>query len=128
MKWSGKEKRLKSGKRVNSEHIIQVQCVHWFRTQYPQREIFAIPNAAKRSIALAKYLQAEGLTAGVSDLFIPEPNSKYHGLWVEMKAPGNVLTGHQELFLKKMAWRKYAVAVCFSLEEFMKLIREYFST
>ena len=63
-----------------SEHSEQVGFINWFRSQYPETLIFAIPNGEKRAISVAKRLKAEGVVRGVPDLFIPAWN-----LWVEMK-------------------------------------------
>ena len=63
-----------------SEHSEQVGFINWFRSQYPEILIFAIPNGEKRAISVAKRLKMEGVVRGVPDLFIPAWN-----LWVEMK-------------------------------------------
>ena len=63
-----------------SEHSEQVGFINWFRVQYPNVLIFAIPNGEKRAITVAKRLKAEGVVRGIPDLFIPQWN-----LWVEMK-------------------------------------------
>ena len=63
-----------------SEHLEQVRLVSWFRRQWPNVRIFAIPNGGGRSMAQGASLKAEGVTAGVPDLHIPA-----WGLWVEMK-------------------------------------------
>jgi hypothetical protein len=63
-----------------SEHSEQVGFINWFRSQYPEILIFAIPNGEKRAISVAKRLKMEGVVRGVPDLFIPAWN-----LWIEMK-------------------------------------------
>ena len=65
---------------MNSEHIEQVRLVSWFRRQWPGVRIFAIPNGGGRSMAQGASLKAEGVQAGIPDLFVPE-----WSLWVEMK-------------------------------------------
>lgn len=65
---------------IPTEHAEQVTFVKWFRIQYPKLLIFAIPNGEYRDPKTAQRLKAEGVTAGVPDLFIPS-----HNLWVEMK-------------------------------------------
>ena len=67
-----KRERKPSQSTVPTEHQEQVAFVKWFRMQYPKVRIFAVPNAAARTPQLAAYLKAEGLTAGVQDLWIPE--------------------------------------------------------
>ena len=63
-----------------SEHLEQVRLVSWFRRQWPDVRIFAIPNGGGRSMAQGAALKAEGVTAGVPDLYVPA-----WSLWVEMK-------------------------------------------
>lgn len=65
---------------VPSEHIEQVNFVKWFRLQYPSIMIFAIPNGGARHAIVGAKLKAEGVLAGVPDLFVPSCN-----LWIEMK-------------------------------------------
>lgn len=65
---------------MESEHLQQVRLVSWFRRQYPDTRIFAIPNGGGRSASQGAALKAEGVQAGVPDLFVPAWN-----LWVEMK-------------------------------------------
>ena len=63
-----------------SEHLEQVRLVSWFRRTYPGVRIFAIPNGGGRSASQGAALKAEGVQAGLPDLFVPE-----WLLWVEMK-------------------------------------------
>jgi hypothetical protein len=65
---------------IPTEHAEQVSLINWFRLQYPNILIFAIPNGEYRDPRTASRLKAEGVTAGVPDLFIPEWR-----LWIEMK-------------------------------------------
>ena len=63
-----------------SEHLEQVRLVSWFRRQYPDTRIFAIPNGGHRGASQGASLKAEGVSPGVPDLFVPE-----WGMWIEMK-------------------------------------------
>ena len=65
---------------MESEHLEQVRLVSWFRRQYPSVRIFAIPNGGGRSMAQGASLKAEGVQAGIPDLFVPA-----WLLWIEMK-------------------------------------------
>lgn len=116
-----KEKKIKI-----SEHSLQVQCVQYFRFKYPSKLIIAIPNGGARNIVVATKLRAEGVLKGVPDLFIPEPTDKYHGLWIELKVGYNKPTEYQKEIMKKLIFKGYACAVCYSFEEFEKIIIEYF--
>ena len=65
---------------MESEHLQQVRLVAWFRRTYPGVRVFAIPNGGARSGVQGAALKAEGVQAGVPDLFVPA-----WLLWVEMK-------------------------------------------
>ena len=68
------------GSILNSEHLEQVRLVSWFCRTYPDTRIFAIPTGGGRSMAQGASLKAEGVQAGVPDLFVPA-----WLLWIEMK-------------------------------------------
>ena len=75
-----------------SEHLEQVRLVSWFRRQYPDTRILAIPNGGIRSASAGASLKVEGVSAGVPDLFVPE-----WCLWVEMKrSTGGVVSPAQK--------------------------------
>ena len=66
--------------RTPTEHAEQVAFVKWFRLTFPHVMIFAIPNGGARHPAVANKLKAEGVLAGVADLYVPKWR-----LWIEMK-------------------------------------------
>lgn len=115
----------------HQEHIIQCQCVEWFRRQHPRKLIFAIPNGGSNfDIRHAVRLKKEGLTSGVPDLFIPEPSGDYRrplfrGLFIEMKSPTGKVSKSQRNIGNDLKLRGYAVEVCRSLGEFMSTVKNY---
>lgn len=115
--------------KARSEHDEQVALFNWvrmFRKSYPALDwAFAIPNAAKRSKALAAYMKAEGLTAGVFDVFVPWPTGNYHGLFIEMKRKPNKLTKSQTAFGTEMVRRNFKAFVCYTADEAIAVIRDY---
>jgi len=66
--------------RIPTEHEEQREFVSWFRKTHDPVRIMAIPNGGYRSKTQGMKLKAEGVSAGVPDLYIPE----WH-LWIEMK-------------------------------------------
>lgn len=110
------------------EHEIQAACIRWFDLQYPlyRRRLFAIPNGGQRSITTAARLKAEGVRAGVWDLFLAVPDFSHElgGLFIEMKAGKNKLTDEQQFFQQDLRGL-YAFAVCYSLDEFIATINGY---
>lgn len=112
---------------VYLEHAIQCASVQWFCLQYPRRLIYAVPNAARRSAPQAARLKAEGMLAGVPDLVIPEPNGRYHGLYVEMKTPTGTLTVEQKRIGDELRRRGYRVEIARSVTQFMEIVEGYWT-
>lgn len=110
----------------NLEHLIQCDCVNWFRFQYPKHIIFAIPNGGQRNVVVAAKLKAEGVLAGIPDLFIPVAKGKFHGLFIEMKAEGNKPTLSQREMINCLSSEGYACEVCWSIDDFMRVVNWYF--
>ena len=121
-----------------SESALQSQCVAWFKGEFPNIIIFAIPNAAKRSFRLAAKMKREGMVSGIPDLFVANgcitqnciyPQVlEYYGLFIEMKrTPKDKTTDNQNHYLQKLQDAGYKTAVCHSFEEFVKVTKEYLS-
>lgn len=66
--------------RLPTESEEQMDFVRWFRRAYPGVRIFAIPNGGLRSKSQGARLKAQGVSAGVPDLFVPAWT-----LWIEFK-------------------------------------------
>ena len=112
----------------NEEHNIQVACVRWFRLQYRDRLIFAIPNGGARNIITGAMLKAEGATKGVPDLLIPEPSGEMHGLFVEMKTAKGAIKAEQKEMMRMLEARGYRCAVCRSFDDFRVVVQNYFNS
>tara|TARA_R110000787_G_scaffold25275_1_gene71070 strand:+ start:3554 stop:3904 length:351 start_codon:yes stop_codon:yes gene_type:complete len=65
---------------MKTEHEEQREFVMWFRQKFDGVRIFAIPNGGQRSRTTGAKLKAEGVSAGVPDLYIPAWRC-----WIEMK-------------------------------------------
>jgi hypothetical protein len=110
----------------NIEHNIQVACVTWFRYQYSDHLIYAIPNGGLRNKAVAGKLKAEGVLRGIPDLCIPVARFGSHGLYIEMKAENETTKPHQDLIISKLRDEGYQCEVVHSFDEFQKIVNEYF--
>jgi hypothetical protein len=90
-----------------SEHDEQVGFINWFRAKYPKVLIFAIPNGGKRSVGAGRKLKAEGVVAGIPDLFIPAWD-----IWVEMKrSKSGRLSPDQKKIIEYLESEGYKVIV-----------------
>ena len=111
------------------EHDLQVGCVRWFRLAYPSlgRLLFAIPNGGQRNVIVARKLKAEGVVAGVPDLFLAVKRGGYGGLFIEMKnGTAGKLSETQKTMCDLLQTAGYKIAVCRSFEEFEHTIKLYF--
>jgi hypothetical protein len=118
-----------------TEHHLQCQCVQWFSWQYPYLRglLFAIPNGGHRGKAQAGKLKAEGVVAGVADLFLAMPNTANFlqvtrfGLFLECKLPEGKQSKEQKLFEAAVVIRGYQYTIFRSLEEFQTIVNNYLS-
>lgn len=117
-----------------SESSEQIAVVQWFRLQYPQYRIIAIPNGSmiggRNKYALIKKYKAEGMTNGVSDLLLCVARRGYHGLWIEMKDKGkkaSSLSPDQIYWQSDMRDAGYKAEVAFGFDHAKEIIEEYLS-
>lgn len=104
----------------HQESTLQTTCVRWFRYQYPRLVIYAVPNGGSRNVREAQRLKAEGVLSGVADLVVLLPQGK--SLYIEMKVKGNRQTQNQKDFQKKVITLGHTYAVCYTFEEFQKVV------
>ena len=111
----------------DEEHRIQVDCVRWFRLQYPEYAdiLFAIPNGGRRDAITGAKLKDEGVIAGVSDLIFLKANRFYGSLCIEMKKPGGRQSESQKTFEEAVRAFKGKYVICYSLEEFQAVVADY---
>jgi len=95
------------------EHREQVKFITWIETNHPEHKVFAIPNGGKRNKIAAMKLKAEGVSAGVPDLFIPSLR-----LFIEMKKPeGGRVSPAQKEWLSYLSDNGYSAGVANGFEE-----------
>ena len=112
-----------------TEHAEQSAVIHWAllmeNYQPALKNLFAIPNAGKRSIGVAMYYKKEGLKSGVPDLMLPFPNREFHGLFIEMKSDTGRPTENQKEWISRLRDAGYQCDVCRSADEAIRLISDY---
>lgn len=109
----------------HKESSLQIACVRWFRLQYPNHLIFAIPNGGNRNAITGAILKAEGALAGVPDLFVACANFHHFGLFIEMKSDKGKLSEAQIYIRSKLELKGYRVEVCNSVESFQTVVHNY---
>ena len=110
----------------HQEDAEQKALIQWARLEKIVGDhIFAIPNGGKRNKKEAIRLKAQGVKAGVSDLFLPLAHGGHFGLWIEMKSSLGKLTDTQEEWLLKMEKQGYEIAVCYNWLQARDTIKRY---
>ena len=114
--------RRSKARSVPSEHDEQVGFVNWFRSKFPGVLIHAIPNGGFRNIRLARRLVAEGVVAGIPDLFVPEWR-----LWIEMKRTGgHVVRKNQTTMAERLESYGYTVILGIGAHDASQKVLEFY--
>ena len=112
------------------EHAIQkavIQACRMLEGRYPEvKYLFSVPNGGHRHPAVAAQLKASGTKSGVPDLFLPLPvPGGPAGFWLEMKAPGGVVSQNQQDYLRFLAEVGFKVEVHYCAQTAVDSIRAY---
>ena len=83
-------------------------------------------NGVKLSKMQAGKAKQQGMLSGVPDLFLPVKNSYFSGLYIEMKSAKGRVSVEQSRYLKCAAENGYSVVVCYSANEAIKRIEDYY--
>ena len=113
-----------------TEHAEQVALIRWVAHAAPTQPelgwLFAIPNGGHRHRLVAAKLRAEGVRAGVPDLYLPVARGRWHGLFVEMKRRrGGQLSAEQKIWTQALVEQGYQVRVCAGWEAARDAILAY---
>lgn len=120
------------------EHDEQASLMLWAKwnhATFPElRLMFAIGNGGHRNLLVAKKMKAEGIKAGVPDLFLPVARHGFHGLFIEMKTEDHRpkregskggLSDVQCEWIGDLRKQGYKVAVCYGRDEAISEITNY---
>lgn len=120
--------------KAGTEHAHQCALMAWCALNYERypelRLLFAIPNGGERNLVVASRLKAEGVKAGVPDLFLPVARWSVHGLFIEMKKPkgkgaAGTIAASQAGWHRALEEQGYGVAVCWGWEEARDCLIKY---
>jgi hypothetical protein len=122
------ESRARNKDREGDE---QAELVREFERLYPHfaAYLFAIPNGGSRRNKFEGYrLKAQGVKAGVSDLFLPVPRGGFHGIWIEFKAAppfDAAVTDSQKEWLSKMKEQGYDAHLAKGVAAALEVLSHY---
>ena len=122
--------KLKNTGTPESEYEHQREFMTWLKVKYPKYanrtrlSLNGIPLGPNRGRIMSK-AKANGLVVGESDLFIAVPSGPYHGIFIEMKKPGGVLSASQEVYLAEMRSDGYEAVCCHGVNEAVETFENY---
>ena len=112
------------------EAIEQAKVVAWARANennYPYLWLLHCSlNGVKMTKAQAGRAIAQGMKKGVADLFLPVKQGGFSGLYIEMKSAKGRISIEQSKFLKDVSDNGYAAFVCYSADDAIKRIEDYY--
>lgn len=110
---------------MKDEDVEQIKVIEYIR-QCTDLPVFAIANQRQCSAKEGAILKRMGVTAGVSDLFLPRHNHKWKGVFIELKTLEGRLSKVQEEFLALMNKEGYCAKVCYGADEAIDLIQRFY--
>lgn len=121
-------KKLKARRNMPSEAKEQETLFRWANLQpHIIPYLIHIPNGGSRTIHEGAALKRQGVKAGVSDLLFAYPAAPYHGLWIELKRIGGILSPMQKDWLRLMNLVGYKAIVAYGWESARDEILTYLS-
>lgn len=123
---------------MKPEHELYRMLARWLQLQYPN-VIYRFDLAADLKLTMGQARKHKELhpKRGYPDLFIAEPRSCFHGMYVELKAEGkspykrngelksSEHLAEQEDFLMKLNCRGYYATFATGFDEAKNLIEQY---
>lgn len=111
----------------HAEDDLQMQCVRWFRLQYPQlaRLLHHSPNGGRRDAREGARFKQMGTQAGFPDLILLVAAQGYHALLLELKTRTGRQQDSQKEYQQLAEAQGYRYVVIRSLEAFMDEVNTY---
>ena len=111
----------------HAEDDLQMQCVSWFRLQFPQlaRLLHHSPNGGRRDAREGARFKQMGTQAGFPDLILLVAAQGYHALLLELKTRTGRQQDSQKEYQQLAEAQGYRYVVIRSLETFMDEVNTY---
>lgn len=117
-----------------TESIEQSAVIAWARAKHhadPDKWldldlIHCSLNGMKMTTPQARRAKAQGMRAGIPDLFLPVPRGAFNGLFLEMKSQTGSLSGAQKEVIARLSALGYCVVVAYGHEEAINAIKAYY--
>ena len=111
----------------HEEDDLQMQCVSWFRLQFPQlaRLLHHSPNGGRRDAREGARFKQMGTQAGFPDLILLVASQGYHALLLELKTRTGRQQDSQKEYQQLAEAQGYRYVVIRSLDAFMDEVNTY---
>lgn len=111
----------------HAEDDLQMQCVSWFRLQFPQlaRLLHHSPNGGRRDAREGARFKQMGTQAGFPDLILLVASQGYHALLLELKTRTGRQQDSQKEYQQLAEAQGYRYVVIRSLDAFMDEVNTY---
>jgi hypothetical protein len=108
------------------EFKIQAALITYLDLAHPDLLRAVSPAAGfNMSMGTAIKMKKMGYQKGTPDIIILEPNDKYHGLVIELKAPGGKISNEQQKYLSAAHLKGYRAVVMWGYKDAVSLIERY---
>lgn len=113
----------------HAEDDLQMQCVRWFRLQFPQlaRLLHHSPNGGRRDSREGARFKQMGTQPGFPDLILLVPSKGYHALMLELKTRTGRQQESQKEYQRLIEAQGYRYLIVRSLEQFQLEVNTYLS-
>ena len=113
-------------KYLGKEDRLQHQVMQYIAAQYPFALATHVANEGKRSPFERFKFKYLGAKAGIPDILIFDPNEKYNGLAIELKAGKNKPTPAQKEWLEELEVRGCAAMWLNDFDDVVSVLNKYF--
>lgn len=113
----------------HAEDDLQMQCVRWFRLQFPQlaRLLHHSPNGGRRDAREGARFKKMGTQLGFPDLILLVASQDYHALLIELKTRTGRQQESQKEYQRLIEEQGYKYLIVRTLEQFQQEVNTYLS-
>lgn len=123
--WDGEMTQIKV-----TEEQHQMSVTEWWawacrKYHVPEHLFFHPPSEGVRSVVFAARLKKVGWRKGMADIQLFVPSSRYHALFIELKAMKGRPQPEQLAYLADLRAQGYAACLCYGDEAAISCIMDY---
>jgi hypothetical protein len=121
--------RAKSRDLEGAEQRALFKWAKYAQNRFPELQyLFHVPNGGARNAITGARLKAQGVKAGVPDIYLDVARGCYHGLRIELKAGKGKASEDQHNWILNLQAQGYYAQVCVGWEEARELIVKYLTS